>query len=177
MARRRANTCGAAAFLALAGTLFHTPKVIEDVPLRPLPHHGPIGPRLKKKRHRRPPKAPPVPPSTTATTTTEPPTTTTTTTTSPPVPVQSLEQGEQAWVSSPTVRCIIHAESRNDANWGLVSPDGARGLFQIEPATWQQGAEWARVNPLDHSVANQERVAYVLWLRLGWSPWNGDGCA
>lgn len=103
-----------------------------------------------------------------STTTTEPAPSTTT--------AAAPESPEQAWLSSPTARCVIHAESRGDGAWSNVSVDGARGLWQIEPETWLTGASWAQVNPEDHTIATQDAVAYALWEHLGWGPWRGDGC-
>ena len=164
---RRRNTC-AAAFLALAGTMFHTPKATEDAPIRPLPHHGPLGPRLKKKRHRKPPSTPPIPSSTTSTT--EP--VVTTTTTSPPT--SSLEQQV---IDGPTFTCIRRVESDNHYawSWNPYGTGNGGGAFQFEPSTYAEGAAWAGISPYDHSEAAQNAVAFAIWQHLGYTPWN-DGC-
>jgi muramidase (phage lysozyme) len=39
---------------------------------------------------------------------------------------------------------------------------GAAGLFQFEPETWQRGAQLAGVNPNNMSQANQERAAWAV---------------
>lgn len=59
---------------------------------------------------------------------------------------------------------IMGQESDGDPT--VVSPDGARGLFQFMPSTWQTQARIAGVDPSDFSVENQKIVARSYMLQL-----------
>lgn len=81
--------------------------------------------------------------------------------------------------------CVMWRESRSTPtdfhNYREVNPEGAAGIFQFMPPTWQFGAHALGITAQyaqDASIADQFRVAAFYWNRNGGihPEWNADGC-
>lgn len=87
--------------------------------------------------------------------------------------------------SRATFTCVMWRESRSTPtdfhNYREVNPEGAAGIFQFMPPTWQYGARALGISAQyaqNASIADQFRVAAFFWNRNGGihPEWDADGC-